>query len=252
MTDWPAWDSKVIWTPGAGEYAIDQASGREAYYGPLGEPGTPSQSAADSAWGVGVYGGWAQPDGRYVFYSPAGYWLEMFLGSLPAAITPVNSAGLQDWAASEGIPADAHNPCATMRTGYGEHYQPPFTCPFYPTPYAGQRAWRDTLAESGFGYENIVTAFQRQLGLSGIYAAVNQSAWCKGCDSGHYPGQLYAAISGATGTPPTSGGPGSAATVPVVGGADSAWDRVRTTITRTIPDSQYGLSLIEGASPSGG
>lgn len=250
MSAWPAWDAKVQF-PSQFGYAVDDATGREAYYGPLGEPGTPDQSAADNAWGVGDYAGWAQPDGRWVFYRPAFGFNPALLAYLGAPVNQYSDEALSMWAQSEGMPANSYNPLATLRTGYGEHYQPPYTAPFYPHPYAGLRATGDTLAQSAYGYPAIVTALRDTLGLSGIFDAVNSSAWCQGCQGGHYPQVLYNAIHAGTGSPPAgnTGGqppataPGQPGVPPDLG---AAWDQVTTVVTNTLPLGTFYLGVLAG------
>lgn len=252
---WPAWDAKVQW-PSQFGYAVDDATGRRAYYGPEGEPGTPQQSAADSAWGVGDYAAWAQPDGSFVFYQPTYGFNEALVAALGAGLDQFIDAGLTMWAESEGMPVNSYNPFATLRTGYGEHYVPPYTAPFYPHPYAGLRATLDTLNSGANGYDQIIQAIREHLGLSGLFDAINQSAWCSGCQGGHYPNVLYNAILSGTGAPPAgstggtevpppgtvvSGGPPvstsspPAPASPAPADVSAAWGQVHDLVTKTMP-----------------
>lgn len=47
---------------------IDTRTGRPAYYGPDGEPGTPDQNAATQAWGAGGFESYERDDGTTIYY----------------------------------------------------------------------------------------------------------------------------------------------------------------------------------------
>lgn len=248
MSNWPQWDVKVQW-PSAFGYAIDDATGREAYYGPEGEPGTPDQGAADNAWGDGNYSGWPQPDGRFVFYQSLYGFNESLLAWLGGGLEYFTDQALSMWAQSEGMPAHSYNPLATMRTGYGEHYESPYTAPFYPHPYAGLRATVDTLKQNAYGYPAIVQALVEHLGLSGIFDAINSSQWCGGCQGGHYPNVLYNAIKSGTGAPPAGNTGGQPSPTPVGEAAPpadiaAAWDQVTHVVNNTLPTGAYYLGIL--------
>lgn len=258
MSLWPQWDQKVEWGPPL-TFAVDPSTGREAYYGPLGEPGTPDPNAAQAAW-PDRFVGWHQPDGRAVFFLPDQGMLEALLAVASAPLGLVNDEAMQLWFNSEGMPADAYNPCATMATGFGETFERPFTAPFYPSAWAGQLAWAESVTVGTRnhvpGAELIVTALQQQLGLRGIYDAIHNSSWCPGCPN--YPSALYAQLQSAGAAPPPSGGgtnepspPGA----PVVGepappgtvapaDAQQGWNQVLVVVTETLPVATGMLDTI--------
>lgn len=94
MSDFPLWDAAVIW-PSPQGFAVDRASGREAFRGPDAEPGTPDPGAALAAWGSGNFTSWTQPDGREVFYQPAP--VGAFTGNPPPGQTStMGIAGVSD------------------------------------------------------------------------------------------------------------------------------------------------------------
>lgn len=264
MSAWPAWDAAVNWSPGGGP-ATDRASGREAYRGPLGEGGTPDQSTADGAWGSGNFGGWTQPDGRVVFYQPQNGILEALAAGIGAPVSLGVGTVLALWAQSEGVPAEAHNPMATLRTGYGETYRPPWTAPFYPHLYAGQRAFVDTLTSGGAGYDGILRALRGDEGIVVTFNAVNESAWCRGCQGGNYPVDLYnamVAIGGATAGGTTASGapaPGTTPTftpaqpVPLAGldGIPEAWSELADSVNRHVPNAVADLIGVQNRGPLG-
>lgn len=280
MTTFPQWDAKVIWPTGPG-VALDRVTGREAYYGPLGEGGTPDQNEANNAWGAENWAGWTQPDGHVVYYSPEQGWIEQLLAAIDAPLGLVNDQAMALWFQSEGIDPRANNPCATLAKGYGEHYEPPWAMPFYPTRFAGQRAWVDSVTRLVPGGLDIVFALQNQQTLLDIYGAIHASKWCPGCPN--YPSAIYAQLAASGTPPPTSGGgtvvpqpaPGGGGTVtpvpplpggvtgtlpggvgapsshPVPEGVQQGWNQVLTVVTETLPVATQVLDIIANSKIGG-
>ena len=62
VTSAEPWQTKVN-----GSY-VDTRTGRPAYYGPNGEPGTPDQNAAAQAWGQGGFQTYQRDDGATIYY----------------------------------------------------------------------------------------------------------------------------------------------------------------------------------------
>lgn len=248
MSSFPQWDAKVYWAPDAA-FAVDRVTGRQGYYGPLGEGGTPDENAANNAWGFGNYGGWTQPDGRVVFYSPVQGWIEQLLAAIDAPLGLVNDEAISLWMRSEGMPDNANNPCATMARGYGEHYQVPYTAPFYPNRMAGQRAWVDSVDHLVPNAHAIIDVFRAQAPIGEIYNAIHDSSWCPGCPN--YPAQLFTVAAPGTEIGPSPGGtsgepqpapapappgdspPGGSSTPPT--DINEGWEHVRRVVTETLP-----------------
>ena len=96
QTNSAPWQTKV------GNTYIDTTTGRKAYYGPGGEPGTPDQQAAIQAWGAGNFETYQRDDGTTIYYKPGA-------GATAASLGP-NTAGpgmLQSTVQS--LQADASN-----------------------------------------------------------------------------------------------------------------------------------------------
>lgn len=117
---------------------------------------------------------------------------------LVAMAAPADATGnltaLQLWAASEGMPPSENNWLATTEPGFGGRVVNSAGVRAYPSQAAGVAATWATL--SGRAYMNVVTAFRDVAGLGAVWAAVNASPWCGGCQSGLYPVALHNALSG--------------------------------------------------------
>ena len=248
MSGFPQWDDAVEFHPPL-LFAIDRASGRRAFRGPLAEGGTPDENTANGAWGVGNFAGWTQPDGAVVYYQPVQGWIEQLLAAIDAPLGLVNDEAISLWMQSEGMPPEANNPCATTARGYGETFRVPYTVPFYPNRMAGQRAWVDSVDHLVPNAHAIIDVFRALAPIGEIYNAIHDSQWCPGCPN--YPAALYAVAAPGTqigpspgGTsgepqppppppPPDDGAPGGASVPPAdVGGA---WEQTRVVVTETLP-----------------
>lgn len=125
----------------------------------------------------------------------AGDWRHQLLAKMGAPPTDLNLASLTLWAASEGMPPEAHNWLATSLKLAPWHYRVPYSEPFYATTAQGVEAtWRSLHLTPGAGYAAIIAAFVGHHGATAIWQAVNASKWCAGCTAGRYPGALRAAI----------------------------------------------------------
>ena len=107
------------------------------------------------------------------------------------------------WAQSEGSTA-ANNPLAEETFYPGALSTPGWVGPSYDN-------WSDgAIATARFMKGSYYTQVVHQLGLGAnladIYAAINESPWCAGCQGGHYPEALYAVVSGQLAAP-TTGSP---------------------------------------------
>lgn len=117
-----------------------------------------------------------------------------------AATQPVYEA-LNLWAESEGVAATSNNPLAVCchpdgNTGCiaqcGPGGSPIYS---YGTRAAGVAATASFL--SGSNSSGIVAALRDpNATLGSIYAAINGSHWCYGCQNGHYPVDLFQALGG--------------------------------------------------------
>lgn len=130
-----------------------------------------------------------------------GDWRRDVLGLIGAPATATNLSALSLWAQSEGLPDWYHNWLATFRKtpGWGPA-RTGFSPPYYASTNQGAMATAMTIAQSNMA--PIRRALQAGTTLGNIWAAVNQSPWCGGCQTGHYPIVLEQAIgSGAAGPP---------------------------------------------------
>jgi hypothetical protein len=119
------------------------------------------------------------------------------LGADPTNI-PANQA-LNLWAQSEGVAGIANNPlaiCCHPAGSTGCIALCLSTSPIYSygTEDAGVAA--TTAFMSGSNSSGIVAALRAGTSLASIFAAINGSSWCKGCQNGAYPVALAAAVNG--------------------------------------------------------
>ena len=121
--------------------------------------------------------------------------------------TDVNRQALILWAQSEGMPPEANNWLAISSHDIGWMPPPaPYSEPFYATYAEGVEATGHFLA--GSNYDQVRHFFSIGTNLVDIYLAINGSPWCSGCQSGHYPIDLYQAVAadlGGGGSEPTPG-----------------------------------------------
>lgn len=120
-------------------------------------------------------------------------WEDHFLWRISAPATPTNVQACTLWADSEGVLAD-NNPfactgkfpgatrciaqCGTVSEVWA-----------YDTIEHGCDANARFLIENH--YSGILNAFRADAGLEPIWQAINSSPWCRGCQGGLYPIQLY-------------------------------------------------------------
>lgn len=135
-------------------------------------------------------------------------WESIFLQAIGAPVTPTNVAILDAWDKSEGT-LGSNNPLAIS----GNH--PGATsciaqCGSSSPIMAYATIQQGTLANAQFllnnNYAAVVKAFQNPSAdpatqIQQVWAAINQSGWCKGCQGGKYPEFLLSlnpAAAGAT------------------------------------------------------
>ncbi len=156
------------------------------------------------------------------------YDLLQSLGA-PAPLTPAGMdaqfpnalEALNLWAQSEG--SVTNNPLATSGKGPGATKcvaQCGSSSPIYEYDTVSDGVAQMAKFLQGSNYTRIVKALVGNADLASIYQAINGSKWCAGCQSGHYPVDLFtavgggsAAISGTVGTG-TSAGASSAPNQP--------------------------------------
>lgn len=141
-------------------------------------------------------------------------WETALLGDLHITPNITNLKALNLWAASEGVRATANNPLAI--TDPGNHWPHAGIVaenggdPVYAFPSLAVGAQATAAFLQGSGYGGIRSALANG-DLTAIYVAINSSGWCRGCQGGHYPVQLYQAIHGNNPTAVFHGGPSSGA-----------------------------------------
>jgi hypothetical protein len=86
----------------------------------------------------------------------------------------------------------------------------------------------------GSNYTHVVQALKTSAGLAAIFQAVNNSAWCKGCQKGQYPTDLAAAVGGKPGSIATGVGTGSGSGTSA-GGATSGGSNDLSTCVISFP-----------------
>ena len=129
----------------------------------------------------------------------AGYpqWEVLFLNQLGAPLTATNFQALSFWAQSEGT-TGSNNPLAISGIHPGST-----TCLAQCGSSSPVMAY-DTMANGvaanvaflqGSYYDGVRAAFINDSGLAAIWASINQSPWCAGCQSGKYPNAIYSHLS---------------------------------------------------------
>jgi hypothetical protein len=123
-------------------------------------------------------------------------WTAQLLQGIGAPVTPVNQQALVLWTGSEGT-LQGNNPLAitTRQPGATSILATNNGDPIYAydTLDDGIAANAAFLKTSDPGIVNAFKAPNATLGS--IWTAINQSSWCKGCQSGKYPVQMFAALS---------------------------------------------------------
>jgi len=131
-------------------------------------------------------------------------WVDNLLRQLGAPLTGDNRQALWYWAASEGSVVH-NNPLAVCCGGVGQT-QCIAQCGSSSPIYGFDTIDHGVTANANFiraGYPSILKALQGNAGQDAIWQAINESAWCKGCQNGRYPNVLYQNIAGAA--VPTTG-----------------------------------------------
>lgn len=168
------------------------------------------------------------------------------LAGIGAPETSPNLQALTLWAQSEGMPAWENNWLATTLTGYGGYVVNGVGVKAYPTDPDGVGATVASLLLPA--YAGVVNAFRANLGLVAIWEAVNQSPWCGGCQSGHYPVALWQASSGGLNVTTIHITPPGGTAWGQVNAADS-WENVRIAANTTWPkykvSDQWIISAID-------
>lgn len=119
-------------------------------------------------------------------------WRRQLLADLHAPATNINLRALSAWAMSEGMSPAYNNPLATTLPATGSHPINSDGVQAYQTTQQGAEAIADTLTGStGQGYEEIIAALRQGTDSHQIWAAINKSKWCAGCQEGKYPVALY-------------------------------------------------------------
>lgn len=116
-------------------------------------------------------------------------WRKAVLDIMGAPATGTNLTVLSTWAVSEGMPAGYNNWLATTENGYGGRVVNSVGVKAYPSIENGAAATVKTLSNGR--YNDVLKALRDGTSLTRAFAAINQSPWCGGCQSGHYPIALY-------------------------------------------------------------
>ena len=119
-------------------------------------------------------------------------FVQDLLQSIGAPESENNVRAVELWAASEGTPPEWNNPLATTHDGFGGNPVNQAGVRAYPSEQEGVAATVATLNNGLYG--PVLDALRKDAGLAAVFAAVNQSAWCSGCQGGHYPVQLWQAV----------------------------------------------------------
>src|SRR5690348_15339335 len=149
-------------------------------------------------------------------------WRVQILNMIRAPVNQTNLTALQAWALSE---SGYNSTYGTNMAGPG-YFNPLAITDGYGVPSVksinsdGVLAFANTQAGVTatvrfwqHGYNDIITALRNSDPVA-LYSAVNNSGWCAGCESGHYPVGLYGWLQGGSvqgsGQHFSGGGPGTA------------------------------------------
>lgn len=116
-------------------------------------------------------------------------WQTEVLDALHAPASDENVQILTLWAQSEGTPPEWNNWLATTREWPGAVAVNSAGVKHYPSEADGVAATVDTLRLHY--YVQVVYALTQDKGRAEVFAAINQSPWCSGCQGGHYPIRLW-------------------------------------------------------------
>lgn len=177
------------------------------------------------------------------------FW-NALLVRLGAPITDINLAALSAWARAEGMRQSTWNPLATTEPfpGAVPLAGNPDGVKSYPDSGAGVEATARTLLLPA--YVKVVAALRKGNSIASIWAAVNASPWCAGCDGGDYPATVKAlidqGISGAPAAAPIPAPPQAFdyQEVTLTPGVEGAWERLAITLAQ---DTRANLSAAVSA-----
>lgn len=149
-------------------------------------PGNPHEPRHTGAPGGGGGGSGGGGDGGGGAAGSAGGtdWRRDVLADLGITPTDTNLLALALWARAEGMPPSENNPLATTLRGPRSRTVNSSGVQSYATAAEGAHAIASTLL--GGAYGGVRTAL-RVGSLHDIWAAVNASPWCAGCQGGGYP-----------------------------------------------------------------
>jgi hypothetical protein len=120
-------------------------------------------------------------------------WRHYLLRDLTAPESAENLEVLREWAASEGMSPSYHNPLATTLALAGSRSINSVGVQAYSSDAVGAEALAQTL-RGRREYAGIIHGLRSNLGLPYLWAAINRTEWCRGCQGGRYPVALYEAI----------------------------------------------------------
>lgn len=133
-------------------------------------------------------------------------WQEVFLNDLGVPISQTNIAAVTLWADSEGVQS-SNNFLAASGQGPGATHciaQCGSSSPIFAYATAAEGAAFDAAFIRNNNYSGVINAFVQAVdtpqgqpnpaSLAIIYNAINISGWCKGCQGGQYPVQLYQSL----------------------------------------------------------
>lgn len=170
-----------------------------------------------------------------------GSWEATFLQDLGAPLNATNITAVNLWAQSEGVQssnnwlaASGKGPGATTCLSQCGTSSPVYA---YDTPADGAAFDAQFLKTNN--YADVISAFAGTAdngtspdptGLANIFAAINQSGWCRGCEGGQYPVALYDALSKSTAQ------------------LTSLWGDIKQGVGAAISNAIPGSSIVGGAS----
>lgn len=171
-------------------------------------------------------------------------WQADVLNGIGAPVTATGVRALTLWAGSEGMPAWENNWLATTEPGFTGTPINATGVRAYPTEPKGVAATVATL--DGLSYAAVVDAFKNGGQLVSVWSAVNSSPWCSGCQSGHYPVQLWQAAQSTTGVTLTTS-VASVSVSPTSVTAHQAWEQLRWFGSTGLKDIVIGWEWITAA-----
>ena len=123
-------------------------------------------------------------------------WATDFLNGIGAPLSDTNYQALLLWEQAEGgVPQN--NPLNASGQGAGATSciaQCGSSSPIYAYDTIANGVAHDVQFLQNNNYAGVIGTFQQNAGLGAIWAAINQSGWCRGCNGGKYPSTLYDAL----------------------------------------------------------